>query len=189
MQHGRDQLFDHWPEHFTREQSTELPAEEMFEIEAGDDFGWPYCYYDWQKNQKLLNPEYGGDGNIVGRCNSKKDPVMAFPGHWAPNAIQFYEGNQFPAPYNKGAFVAFHGSWNRAPNPQKGYQVAFVPYENGAPKGTYETFANEFANDGGPIESPRDAIYRPCGLAIGPNGSLYICDSSTGRVWRIVYTK
>ncbi len=188
MQHGRDQLFDHWPKHFNRQQSTELPAEEMFEVEQGDDFGWPYCYYDWQKEKKLLNPEYGGDGNTTGRCSDKKDPVLAFPGHWAPNGIVFYEGDQFPEVYKHGAFVAFHGSWNRAPNPQKGYKVVFAPYQNGQPTGSYQTFADGFANNGGPIEAPGDAIFRPCGLTVGPNGSLYICDSVTGRVWRVVYT-
>lgn len=188
MQHGRDQLSQFWPNLYTEQQNAEQPAEEMFEIQEGDDFGWPYCYYDADKNKKVLNPEYGGDGDKVGRCDTKEDPVMAFPGHWAPNAITFYNKSQFPDSYKNGAFIAFHGSWNRAPLPQQGYNVVFVPFENGKPKGNYEEFATEFANDGGTLNSPGDAEYRPCGVAVGPDGSLYICDSVKGRVWRVVYT-
>ncbi len=188
MQHGRDQLSQFWPNIYTEQQNAELPSEEMFEIQEGDDFGWPYCYYDAAKAKKVLNPEYGGDGDKVGRCDTKEDPVIAFPGHWAPNAITFYEGSQFPSSYKSGAFIAFHGSWNRAPLPQQGYNVVFVPFENGKPEGSYEEFATAFANDGGILNSPGDAEYRPCGVAVGPDGSLYICDSVKGRVWRVVYT-
>ncbi len=188
MQHGRDQLHSHWPELYSEEESAELPAEEMFEVQEGDDFGWPYCYYDQRKNKKLLNPEYGGDKEKTGRCGDKEDPIMAFPGHWAPNAITFYNAASFPPIYRGGAFIAFHGSWNRAPFPQQGYKVVFVPFKGGKPTGTYEDFATGFAGAGGEVESPGDADYRPCGLAVGPDGSLYISDSVRGRVWRIVYT-
>jgi glucose/arabinose dehydrogenase len=43
--------------------------------------------------------------------------VTSFPGHWAPNGLTFYRGAMFPAKYQNGAFIAFHGSWNRAPHP------------------------------------------------------------------------
>jgi len=188
MQHGRDQLHSHWPDLYTEQESAEFPAEEMFEVQEGDDFGWPYCYYDHKRKLKLLNPEYGGDKEKTGRCAEKEDPIMAFPGHWAPNAITFYNAEAFPDEYRGGAFVAFHGSWNRAPLPQQGYKVVFVPFANGKPSGAYEEFATGFPNDGGPVESPGDAEYRPCGLAVGPDGSLYISDSVRGRVWRVVYT-
>lgn len=185
MQHGRDQLHQFWPELYTEKDNAELPAEEMFEVQEGDDFGWPYCYYDQRKDKKLLNPEYGGDGEKVGRCDQYEDPIVAFPGHWAPNAIEFYGKSAFPEKYHNGAFVAFHGSWNRAPLPQEGYKVVFVPFENGKPTGDWQEFATEFANDGGPITE--GAEYRPCGLAIGPDGALYISDSSQGRIWKVTY--
>jgi glucose/arabinose dehydrogenase len=181
LQHGRDQLGD-WPG-FTASDNAEKPGEEFLRPEPGDDYGWPYCYYDPLARQKVLSPEYGGDGKQAGRCSAKKSPLMAFPGHWAPESIVFYPGGQFPARYRGGAFVAFHGSWNRAPLPQAGYRVVFVPFQNGGPAGRYETFADGFA---GPNPEP-GAAHRPMGLAVGPDGSLYVTDDSGGRVWRIFY--
>ena len=186
LQHGRDDLHRFWPEYFTEEDNLELPAEEFLDIEEGDDFGWPYCFYNHFKKQKLLNPEYGGDGEITGRCENAKDPLLGFPGHWGPNDLLFYRGDLFPAKYKNGAFVAFHGSWNRLGHEQQGYKVVFIPMENGRPSGDWEVFADGFMGPV-PIESPSDAQYRPCGLAEGPDGSLYIVDSQHGRVWRILY--
>ncbi len=186
LQHGRDDLHRFWPGHFSEEQNLELPAEEFIDIEEGDDFGWPYCYYDQFKQQRLLNPEYGGDGEIAGRCEDAKDPLLGFPGHWAPNDLIFYQGDMFPERYKKGAFIAFHGSWNRLGSTQEGFKVVFVPMENGKPSGDWEVFADGFAGPG-PVESSGDAKFRPCGLAEGPDGSLYIVDSQVGRVWRVMY--
>jgi glucose/arabinose dehydrogenase len=186
VQHGRDQLGQLWPDLYTEEVSAILPAEELVQIDFGDDFGWPYCYFDWRKPAKVLAPEYGGDGEEVGRCADKKDPIMGFPGHMAPNDLLFYQGEQFPAKYRQGAFIAFHGSWNRAPEPQGGYFVAFVPMEDGKPSGEWEIFAEGFPQKE-IVNSPENATYRPMGLAEGPDGSLYIVDSKVGRIWRVGY--
>jgi glucose/arabinose dehydrogenase len=183
--HGRDQLSSLWGEHFTDEDSAEKPAEEFVLIAEGDDFGWPYCYYDPATGTKVLAPEYGGDGVTVGRCAQAKDPLIDFPAHWAPNDLEFYTGSQFPQEYQGGAFVAFHGSWNRAPMPQAGYNVAFAPFRGGVPTGEWSVFADGFA--GGDL-SPRGADARPVGLAVGPDGSLYISDSQRGKIWRVLYT-
>ena len=188
LQHGRDQLATLWPKYYTNEQSAELPAEEFLQVNEGDDFGWPYCYYDSSQQKKLLAPEYGGDSQEVGRCADKKQPIMAFPAHWAPNDLVFYQGDMFPEKFKNGAFIAFHGSWNRAPLPQQGYMVAFVPFgEDGLPSGEFERFADQFAGSGEVIETPNSAQYRPTGLAVGPDGSLYISDDNTGRIWRVFY--
>lgn len=181
VQHGRDQLGASWG--FTDEASAQTPAEEMFRIEEGDDFGWPYCYYDPELEEKILAPEYGGDGTDVGRCAEKEDPIAHFPAHWAPNALLFYTGDQLPPRYHGGAFVAFHGSWNRAPLPQGGYNVVFLPFEGGSPAGEWEVFADGFA---GPEVQPSEAAHRPAGLAQGPDGSLYVSDDQGGRIWRIM---
>jgi glucose/arabinose dehydrogenase len=189
-QHGRDQLAENWPKLYPPEQGQNLPAEELLKIEQGADFGWPYCYFDGLQQQKLvLAPEYGGDGKAVGECASKKAPEAYFPAHWAPDGLLFYTGSQFPARYKGGAFVAFHGSWNRAPAAQQGYQVAFVPYSGGKPAdpSKFETFANGFV--GGPLTpvSNDQAKHRPTGLAQAPDGALYIADDKAGRIWKVVY--
>ena len=186
-QHGRDQLLQNWPQRFTAEQSAELPAEELVRVAQGSDFGWPYCYYDQQQGRLVLAPEYGGDGRQVGRCADKQAPVAAFPGHWAPMSAAFYTGTQFPARYRDGVFVAFHGSWNRAPLPQAGYNVAFVPMRAGQPAGQYERFADGFAG-AARLENPGAAKHRPVGLAVSPDGGLYVTDDTGGRIWKIVYT-
>lgn len=186
LQHGRDDLHRFWPAYFTEEQNVELPAEEFLQIDEGDDFGWPYCFYNQIEGQKLLNPEYGGDGEEVGRCEDAKLPIMGFPGHWAPNDLLFYAGDMFPEKYKNGAFIAFHGSWNRLNANQAGYKVVFVPMKEGKASGDYEVFADQFIGTQ-PISSPGDAKFRPCGLAQGPDGSLYITDSQLGRVWRVIY--
>ena len=186
VMHGRDQLYPQYKENFTENDNTNLPAEEFFLVNEGDNFGWPYCYYDPFKNKKVLSPEYGGDGEIVGRCDSMKNPIMAFPAHYAPNDLLFYEGDQFPKKYRHGAFIAFHGSWNRAPDMQKGYNIVFVPFGGNLPSGNWEVFADNFAGID-PIPSPGDAKHRPCGLSLGPDGSIYVVDSKFGRIWRIFY--
>jgi len=186
VQHGRDQLNQLFPEYYTDSDNAGLPAEEFFMLQDGDDCGWPYCYYDDQMNLKVLAPEYGGNGEMTERCAEKKDPIMAFPAHIAPNDLLFYTGSQFPKHYSNGSFIAFHGSWNRTPMNQEGFYVAFVPFNNTLPSGKWEIFANGFAGME-TVNNPGDAIHRPTGLAFGTDGSLYISDSVIGTIWRIFY--
>ena len=186
VQHGRDQLNQMFPQYYNDEDNAGLPAEEFFMLEDGDDCGWPYCYFDDRKNLKVLAPEYGGNGDSIGRCAEKKDPFMTFPAHTAPNDLVFYAKDQFPSRYQKGAFIAFHGSWNRSPMLQEGYYVVFVPFEGRLTAGDWEVFADGFAGEG-PVISPGNAAHRPMGLAVGPDGSLYISDSVMGSIWRVFY--
>lgn len=185
VQHGRDQL-DMFPDYFTPQQNAVIPAEEMFMIKKGANCGWPYCYFDVQQNKKMLAPEYGGDGKKTDRCEGMEKPIVAFPAHMAPNALLFYTGNMFPEKYKNGAFVAFHGSWNRSPEKQEGFYVAFVPFKDGKPSGKWEVFADGFAGVDA-VMSTRQAKHRPCGLAQGPDGSLYVSDDAKGTIYKIVY--
>jgi glucose/arabinose dehydrogenase len=171
---GRDQLADNWG--FSNEVNANNPAEELVRVDEGGDYGWPYCYYSNQYKKKVLAPEYGGDGQKVGRCGTAKDPILAFPGHWAPMALAFYTSDAFGATYRGGLFVAFRGSWNRDPLPQEGYRVAFVPFAHGRPSGEYSTFATEKT---GPTS------LRATGVAVGPDGSLYISADQNGKIWRV----
>jgi glucose/arabinose dehydrogenase len=185
VQHGRDQLHEFWPEYFNEDQGVNLPAEEFFMLLEAKNYGWPYTYYDDVKNMKMQAPEYGGDGKMEDKTGSER-PIMAFPAHYAPNDLLFYSGNLFPSKYKDGAFIAFHGSWNRAPQEQKGYNVVFVPFSNDKPSGKWEIFADNFAGVQH-INSPRDVHHRPCGLAQGPDGSLYVVEDLQGKIWKITY--
>ena len=171
--HGRDQLGQNWG--FSDEINANNPAEELVQVSEGDDIGWPYCYFSNDAKRKVLAPEYGGDGKTVGRCATAKAPAIAFPGHWAPMALQFYPGGRLGAAYAGGLFLTFHGSWNRAPLPQEGYRVVFAPFADGKPVGTYQTFAT--------LKGER---FRPVGLAVGKDGALFVSDDANDKIWRIV---
>jgi glucose/arabinose dehydrogenase len=185
VMNNRDQLDTFWPDTFKAQDNSERPAEPMYRAEQGSNFGWPYCFYDYTQKKLLLNPEYEGDGKTVGRCSEFALPVAAFPAHWAPVDVMFYTGNQFPAKYRDGAFIAFHGSWNRSP--QAGYNVTFQPFANGRPSGTFEVFADGFTGTSTPLTNPGEAAARPDGVAQAPDGSLYITESNKGKTWRVFY--
>lgn len=187
VMHGRDDLHRLFPNEFSPWENAVLPSEEFMKVTEGSNFGWPYCYYDHIQEKKVLAPEYGGDGDIVGRCSEFDDPIVGFPGHFAPNDLLFYQADQFPDHYKNGAFIVWHGSTIRSPYPQAGYFVAFVPFENGNIAGEWEVFANGFA-EVDPIINTSDARHRPSGIAVGPDGSLYITEDRNGRIWRIRYT-
>ena len=192
VQHGRDMLFENWPANFTVEEDAVLPSEELVRITGGSNNGWPYCYFDAEfENKKVLAPDYGGNGQLVSNgstidCATFNQPLANFGAHWAPNGMHFYSGTQFPAKYRGGAFIAFHGGFDRAPLPNEGYNVMFVPFgANGLPSGEPEVFADGFAGSSGPL--PANAVHRPVGVTEGPDGSLYVSDDRGGRIYRIIF--
>jgi glucose/arabinose dehydrogenase/mono/diheme cytochrome c family protein len=184
-QQGRDQLRANWPDLYKPEEEATLPSEELLVLKQGGDYGWPECYHDAFREKLVLAPEYGGDGGkTIGVCASKIAPIAVFPAHWAPNGMTRYNGSQFPARYRNGVFIAFHGSWDRAPYPQGGYNVVFQPLNGDRVSGECQIFADGFA---GAVKSPAEAEHRPSGVAVGPDGSLYISDDIRGRIYRIEF--
>ena len=186
IMHGRDYLHWNWPMYYTELEGAILPSEEFFRVKKGDNAGWPYTYWDHIKNRKMQAPEYGGNGKTEAKDTTYIKPVVGFPGHFAPNDLLFYSGDQFPSRYNNGAFFAFHGSTSSAPYPQSGYIVAFVPFRDGNPSGPWEVFSDGFSGVD-TIYNTSDAKYRPMGLSEGPDGSLYVSESEKGKMWRIMF--
>ena len=182
--HGRGGLHNFYPDLYTAQQNDELPSETFYELKENDDAGWPSTYYDHQKNKRVLAPEYGGDGETV---SDEKfiDPIVGFPAHLGPNDVLFYSGDLFPERYKNGAFIAFH---NQSKEIKKGFLVAFVPFKNGKPDGEWEIFLDNFA--GFDLANPTDADglkHRPCGLAQGPDGALYVSDDFGGSIFKVTY--
>ncbi len=188
VQMGRDNLNVVDPVHYDALDNAERVSEVMHVLKEGSNLGWPFTYWDSFKKAHMIAPEFGGDNFKRADPDPYDQPVIAFPAHWAPIGMVLYDGTQFPEKYRGGAFIAFHGSWNRAPRPQGGYKVVFVPFDDkGMTVGTYETFADDFA--GRPeFVNTADARFRPAGLAVGPDGSLFITDTEKGRIWRVIYT-
>jgi len=184
--HGRDSLDTLFPALYNAQDNATRQAEEFHKIVDGGDYGWPYTFFDTKLGKRVVAPEYGGDAKKEPEAGKYPDPLVAFPAHWAPNDLLFYPGRKFPRKYRGGAFIAFHGSWNRAPEPQAGYKVVFQPMKKGKPNGAYQIFADGFAGEMAD-NSPAKAMYRPVGLAVGPDGSLYVSDSQKGRIWKISY--
>lgn len=181
--HGRDQLHTLFPDLYTNEQSAELPAEEIHLAREGADLGWPYTYFDPIQKKRFVAPEYGGDGKAIAD-EGYHSPVAVAPAHWAPNDLRVIRNERFPAPFNEGVVIAFHGSWNRAPLPQAGFRLSFLPTVMGQPAGGLIDFAVGFPKKE-MITSPSDAAHRPMGVAMGPDGALYVSDSAQGAIFKI----
>ena len=187
VMHGRNGMAATWPELISKAED-EAVAEEMHRIVPGADLGWPTTYYDGERKVRLIAPEYGGDGKTSPPARAFSTPVLTFTGHSSPLDMVFYTGRQFPRQYRGGAFVAFHGgNGDGGDVGRPGYNVGFVRFAGGKAS-EWTVFADGFAGPNPADRSIAKAAYRPVGLAIAPDGSLYIADSLKGRLWRITYT-
>jgi glucose/arabinose dehydrogenase len=154
----------------------DLPPDYLAHITQGEFFGWPYAYIGPHPD-----PDYGAKRpDLVAQT---KTPDILFQAHSAPLGLVFYEGNQFPADYKGDAFVALHGSWNRAK--PTGYKVVRVKFKDGKPVGGYDNFLTGFW-DGS--TSPAQVWGRPVGLAVANDGSLLVSDDVGKVIWRVSYT-
>ncbi|HEY5093957.1 MAG TPA: PQQ-dependent sugar dehydrogenase [Candidatus Eremiobacteraceae bacterium] len=156
----------------TQAVTDDLPPDELDLVTAGADFGWPRCYPDPKLPKRDANPEYP-DAD----CSGTKPASLDFQAHSAPLGIVFYNKTQFPESYRGGAFVAFHGSWNRsAPT---GDKVVFVKFAHDRPTG-YTDFVTGWLANG-------EYNGRPAGLAVDGHGALFISDDQRGTIYRISY--
>jgi glucose/arabinose dehydrogenase len=166
MDHGIDWLGD------------ESQREELNKIEKEGNYGWPYVYENGKPNLADTPPQ----GQTFEEYAKKtKFPEATYEAHSAPMAMKFYTGAQFPAQYKNSAFIALHGSWNRAE--PSGYKVVRVKFENGKPAG-FEDFLSGFLTD-----DNKGQFGRVVGIAQHTDGSLLVTDDNNGVVYRIAYTQ
>jgi glucose/arabinose dehydrogenase len=144
-------------------------------IQQGGFYGWPYAYIGPNED-----PRNKGKAPDLVRKTIVPD-VPLTPAHQAVLDFEFYTAKQFPAKYREGAFLAMHGSWNRAQ--RVGYKIAFIPFRGGKPSGPEEDFLT------GWMVAPdsRDVWGRPVGLLVLPDGSLLVSDDGGKKLWRITY--
>jgi len=188
IMHGRDGAHAAFPE-IVSVSDDDAIGDEMHHIVEGTDFGWPYSYYDGARKMHVEAPDYGGDGKTAATGNYST-PVVSFqPMRAAPVDMLFYQGKQFPAEWRGGAFIASHGtSGPPLANGRNGYNVTFVPFDRAGNPGPMKSFAEGFAGPSPADKNSGKATYRPVGLAMAPDGSLYVADSNKGRIWRIRYS-
>ena len=150
----------------------DLPPDYFTSLSDGGFYGWPYSYIgdNVDPRVKQEHPE------LVKRAIV---PDVLLGAHVAPLQFAFYTGKQFPERYRGGAFVAEHGSWNRAK--RSGYQIAFVAFKDGKPSADPVPFMTGLVPDPG-----RSEVYgRPVGVTVAPDGSLLVSDDAAGVVYRI----
>ena len=143
-------------------------------LKPGGFYGWPYFYLGNHAQPDMpARPELAA---------SVVMPDLLIESHSAPLGLAFYQGGSFPERYRGGAFVALHGSWNRAQ--PTGYRVVFVPFRDGKPEGWYETFLSGFWLRG---TNPAQVWGRPAGLAVAADGSLLVADDAGDAIWRVSF--
>jgi len=187
IMHGRDGTHAAFPDVVSAKDDDAI-GDEMHHVVKGTDFGWPYSYYDGARKMRLLAPDYGGDGKTIADGNYSTPVVTFQPLRAAPVDLLFYRGMQFPDQWRGGAFIALHGTNGpQLPEGRNGYTVAFLPFDRSGKPGTLKVFADGFAGPSPADKNSGKAAYRPVGLAVAPDGALYVADSNKGRIWRIRY--
>jgi glucose/arabinose dehydrogenase len=149
-----------------------LPPDYATRVEPGAFYGWPWFYIGGHPEPRLG----GARIDLAGRVTV---PDVLIQPHSAPVGIAFYDGTQFPADYRGNAFVALHGSWNRAQ--RTGYKVVRLRFQDGHPTGVYEDFMTGF------VASDRAVWARPVGLTVMHDGSLLVSEDANGTIWRVTY--
>jgi glucose/arabinose dehydrogenase len=150
----------------------DLPPDYASRVAPGAFYGWPWYYIG--RNE---DPRHAGERPDLAEKITVPD-VLLQP-HSAPLGIAFYEGDQFPAEFKGDAFVALHGSWNRAK--RTGYKVVRLKFKDGRPTGEYQDFLTGFVVDETHVWG------RPVDVVVAPDGSLLVSEDANGAIYRISY--
>ena len=149
---------------------SDLVPDYITSVKDGAFYGWPFSYYG-QHVDARVEP---GDAAMVQKAIA---PDYAVGPHTASLGLAFAQPNQLPAPFDHGAFIGQHGSWNRKPH--SGYKVLFVPFANGMPTGQPVDLLTGFLND------KEEAMGRPVGVIGDNKGGLLVADDVGNKIWRV----
>jgi glucose/arabinose dehydrogenase len=147
-----------------------LPPDFVTSVRKGAFYGWPWYYIG-------AHPDPAHSGQRTDLAHNVTLPDVLIQAHSAPLGISFYSGSQFPPEYRGDAFVALHGSWNRAR--RTGYKVIRIRFKDGQPTGEYDDFLTGF------VVNDRSVWGRPVGVAATKAGALVVTDDANGTIWRI----
>jgi glucose/arabinose dehydrogenase len=144
-------------------------------VQQGAFYGWPFAYIG--PHEDPMNK--GAAPDMVAKTIA---PDVQLGAHVAVLDFIFYTGKQFPAQYQGGAFLCFHGSWNRSM--RVGQSVVFIPFKDGKPAGPITEIVKGWML--GPDK--REVWGRPVGLLQMPDGSLLISEDGNSKIWHLTYT-
>jgi glucose/arabinose dehydrogenase len=152
----------------------DLVPDYFTEVKQGAFYGWPFAYIGPNEDPRRK----GEAPELVKKTVTPDVPLGA---HVAVLDFIFYTGKQFPAKYQGGVLLAQHGSWNRSQ--RVGYNVVYLPFQNGKPTGQVEEFLTGWMMD----PSKREVWGRPVGLLQMSDGSILITDDGGNKIWRVFY--
>ena len=150
----------------------DMPSDKLNHVtKLGEHFGYPYCHQG-----DIVDPVFG----MGHKCSEFTPPVVKLGPHIAPLGMKFYTGDQFPAEYKNGIFIAEHGSWNR--NKKLGYRIVFISVDPDGKNPKEKVFAGTWLDD-------QKILGRPDDILQAPDGSLLVADDQAGAIYRISYSK
>jgi glucose/arabinose dehydrogenase len=150
-----------------------LPPDYVTSIKEGAFYGWPWYYIG---NHVDTRPGAGLRPDLAEKVTV---PDVLIQPHSAPLGIAFNPGGQFPPEFKGDAFVALHGSWNRAL--RTGYKIVRLPFKDGKATGEYQDFVVGF------VKNNQEVWGRPVDVVFAKDGSLLFSDDGNGVVYRVAY--
>jgi len=150
---------------------SDLVPDYITSVQDGGFYGWPYSYYGQHVDERVepQNPQKVAQALV---------PDYAVGPHTASLGLAFAQPGVLPPPFDLGAFVGQHGSWNRKPH--SGYKVIFVPFDSaGKPSGKPVDLLSGFLDGDG------NARGRPVGVVNDQRGGVLVADDVGNVVWRV----
>lgn len=153
---------------------SDLVPDYITSVKDGGFYGWPFSYYGQHVDVRVSpqNPDLVAKAIV---------PDYAVGPHTASLGLTFASGAKLPAPFDSGAFIGQHGSWNR--KPFSGYKVLFVPFANGMPSGQPTDLLTGF------LDKDEHAQGRPVGVIVDKQGGLLVADDVGNKIWRVTAAK